>query len=222
MLLTPVQQFHKIAGFSMMLFPVMLLLGFLLHPDLFSLAIVHSPQQLVDNFHHQWMFHVGHLIVAFAIPFILIAVFFITLKLQNEGFRYGLWGGAMALVGATALALDKGSLCLVLSGFDTLPEDQFQGLIPYLQVLIDKKGLLAVNWLFILLPIGFAVQVVGLIKEQMIKRSHGILVIIGLLLLINPDIEIISTAGALLIIAGLVPLGWRYFKFPQQVITNGR
>jgi hypothetical protein len=108
--------------------------------------------------------------------------------------------------------LDKGSLCLILSGFDTLPDDKFVGLIPYLQVIIDKAGLLVVNWLFLLIPIGVVIQTIGLIKEKHIKRWQGILIIIGLLLLINPDIEIISTVGAILMIAGFYPLGIQTLK----------
>jgi hypothetical protein len=111
-----------------------------------------------------------------------------------------------------ALGLDKGSLCLILSGFDTLPDEQFVGLIPYLQVIIDKAGLLVVNWLFLLIPIGVIVQTIGLIKEKHIKRWQGILIIFGLLLLINPDIEIISTVGAVLMIAGFYPLGIKTLK----------
>ncbi|MDH3712108.1 MAG: hypothetical protein OER04_19635 [Cyclobacteriaceae bacterium] len=212
--------FHRISGLCLMIFPFMLLAGFLLHPDLFSFRLVRTPDQLVANFHHQWMFHVGHLIVSFSIPFITVAIFFFTLKLTGKGFRYGLLGGALALLGATALGLDKGSLCLVLSGFDTLPESQFQQLTPFLQVLIDKKGLLVVNWLFILLPLGFILQIVGLIRQELIAKTSGVLTIIGLLLLINPDIEIISTVGTILMIVGLVPLGWKYYRQPSLAASG--
>lgn len=201
-----------ISGFSILAFPVMLLIGFVLHPDLMSFEIVHTPEQLVNNFRGNTIWHIGHLVVALAIPFIIFAVMHFMHILKEKGLWYGIIGGIAGIFGSVALGLDKGSLCLILSGFDTLPDEQFVGLIPYLQVIIDKAGLLVVNWLFLLIPIGVIVQTIGLIKEKHIKRWQGILIIIGLLLLINPDIEIISTVGAILMIAGFYPLGIQTLK----------
>jgi hypothetical protein len=201
-----------ISGVSILLFPVMLLIGFLLHPDIMSFEIVHTPEQLVSNFRGNTIWHIGHLIVAFAIPFIIFAVMHFMNILNGKGLWYGIVGGVSGIFGSVALGLDKGSLCLILSGFDTLPDERFAGLIPYLQVIIDKAGLLVVNWLFLLIPIGVIIQAIGLIKEKHIKRWQGILIIIGLLLLINPDIEIISTVGAVLMIAGFYPLGIKTLK----------
>ena len=201
-----------ISGISILTFPAMLLVGFLLHPDIMSFQIVHTPEQLVSNFRGNTIWHIGHLIVAFAIPFIIFAVMHFMNILKEKGLWYGIVGGIGGIFGSVALGLDKGSLCLILSGFDTLPDEKFVGLIPYLQVIIDKAGLLIVNWLFLLIPIGVIIQTIGLIKEKHIKRWQGTLIIIGLLLLINPDIEIISTVGAILMIAGFYPLGIKTLK----------
>ena len=201
-----------IGGVSILTFPMLLLLGFLLHPDILSLEQVRTPEQLVNNFHNNTMWHIGHLIVAFAIPFIIFSTMHFMNLLKKEGLRYGIIGGIGSIFGAVALALDKGSLCLILSGFDTLPEAEFIGLIPYLQVFIDKPGLLVINWLFILIPLGVSFQTIGLIKEQHVKRWQGILIIVGLLLIINPDIEIISVVGTVLMIIGIYPLGIKTLK----------
>lgn len=201
-----------ISGVSILTFPVLLLVGFLLHPNITSFELVTTPEQLVSNFRHNAIWHIGHLIVALAIPFIIFAVIHFMNSLKGKGLWYGIIGGIGGIFGAAALGLDKGSLCLILSGFDTLPDEEFMGLIPYLQVIIDKAGLLVVNWLFILIPIGVIIQTIGLIKEKHVRRWQGILIIIGLLLLINPDIEIISTVGAVLMIAGFYPLGIKTLK----------
>ncbi len=201
-----------ISGVSILTFPMLLLIGFLLHPDLLSLNIVHTPDQLVNNFRHNTMFHIGHLLVAFAIPFIIFSIIHFMNLLKEKGLWYGIIGGIVGIFGAVILALDKGSLCLILSGFDTLPEDTFMGLIPYLQVIIDKAGLLSITWLIILLPLGATIQTIGLIKEKHIKLWQGISIIMGLLLLNNPDIEIISTVGAVLMIIGYYPLGIKTLK----------
>lgn len=201
-----------ISGVSILTFPILLLIGFLLHPDIMSLEQIRTPEQLANNFHNNTMWHIGHLIVAFAIPFIIFSIMHFMNLLKEEGIRYGIIGGIGAIFGAVALALDKGSLCLILSGFDTLPEAEFVGLIPYLQVFIDKPGLLAINSLLILLPLGVSFQTIGLIKEKHVKPWQGILIIVGLLLLINPDIEIISVVGTVLMIIGIYPLGIRTLR----------
>lgn len=201
-----------ISGVSILTFPVLLLIGFLLHPDILSLEQVRTPEQLANNFHNNTMWHIGHLIVAFAIPFIIFSIMHFMNLLKEEGLRYGIIGGIGGIFGAVALGLDKGSLCLILSGFDTLPEVEFVGFIPYLQVFIDKPGLLVINWLFILIPLGVSFQTIGLIKEKQVKRWQGILIIVGLLLLINPDIEIISVIGTVLMIIGIYPLGMKTLK----------
>jgi len=109
-----------ISGVSIITFPILLLIGFLLHPDIMSLEQVHTPEQLVNNFHNNTMWHIGHLIVAFAIPFIIFSIMHFMNLLKGKGLWYGIIGGIGGIFGAVALALDKGSLCLILSGFDTL------------------------------------------------------------------------------------------------------
>jgi hypothetical protein len=204
--------FSKLAGVSYILFPIMLLAGFLMHPDILKIEIMHSAAQLVENFYHQWTYHVGHLIVALAIPFIIIAVVHLALIAKENGSRLAYIGGIIALFGAVILALDKGSLCLVLSGFNTLSESDIQVLQPYLQVLIDKKGLLVINWFIFLLPLGTILQAIGAMKDKIFTKAQGALIVIGLLLLNNPDIEIISTVGIVLMCAGYIPFGIKVFK----------
>lgn len=203
---------NSISGVSILIFPMLLLIGFLLHPDITSFEMVHTPDQLVKTFRHNPAWHIGHLIVVFAIPFIIFSTMHFMNLLKEKGLYFGIIGGIMAILGSVFLALDKGSLCLILSGFDTLPDAQFTGLIPYLQVIIDKAGLLVVNWLFILIPLGVSVQAIGLVKGKHIKKWQGILIIVGLLLLINPDIEIISVVGTTLMIIGIYPLGIKTLK----------
>jgi hypothetical protein len=127
--------------------------------------------------------------------------------LQGKGKQLGFWGGIIGLFGAFILAVDKGALCLVLSAFDTLPEAQFQEFVPSLNVIVNKAGLLWVVWLLPLLPIGAAIQALGLMKEKFISNWQGVCIITGLLLLNNPDIELISATGALLMCAGYIPWG---------------
>lgn len=197
---------------SIIAFPAMLLTGFLMHPNLLKMEALHTVEQLVGRFHNQSIYHIGHFIVMFSVPVILIAMISIMNVLQGKGKQLGFWGGIIGLFGAFILAVDKGALCLVLSAFDTLPEAQFQEFVPFLSVIVNKAGLLWVVWLLPLLPIGAAIQAFGLMKEKFISKWQGVCIITGLLLLNNPDIEFISAIGALLMCAGYIPWGVRILQ----------
>lgn len=203
----------KIKGlaFSLMLFPMMLLAGFLMHPHLEQMKMIFTAQDLVERFRNNSYYHIGHLIVMFSVPFIIASMIGIMNRLQSSGKDWGFWGCIIGVFGAFILAVDKGALCLVLSAFDTLPETDFIKITPFLQVIVDKAGLLKVCYLLPLLPIGAIIQGIGLIKEKCIKKWQGILMIVGLLLLNNPDIELISTLGTLLMCFGYLPIGIRAF-----------
>jgi hypothetical protein len=197
---------------SIIAFPLMLLTGFIMHPNLLKLEALQTVEQLVGRFHNQPIYHTGHFIVMFSVPVILIALISFMNVLQGKGKQLGFWGGIIGLFGAFILAVDKGALCLVLSAFDTLPEAQFQEFVPFLNVIVNKAGLLWVVWLLPLLPIGAAIQALGLMKEKFISNWQGVCIITGLLLLNNPDIELISAAGALLMCVGYIPWGLKLLR----------
>lgn len=204
----------KSKGFalSILLFPVMLLVGFLMHPNLLEMKMLHTSQDLVGRFHNNAFYHIGHFIVMIAVPFIIAVMVGTMNRVKNEGKNFAFWGGIIGIFGAFILAVDKGALCLVLSAFDTIPEHQFSGLIPYLQVIVDKAGLLWIVYLLPLLPLGAIIQTIGLLKESQIRKWQGISIIIGLLLLNNPEIELISVVGSTLMCIGYIPWGIKEFS----------
>jgi len=199
-------------GLSIIIFPIMLLLGFMSHPNFFSFGIITDAAEWADEWRGNFLFHFGHLLVLFAVPFIIVTSVRFMSVLQNRGAWLGLIGGVLGVFGAFMLAVDKGALCLVLTAFQTLPDSQFINITPALQALLDKAGWLWIVWFFLLLPVGFILQTVGLVKEELVPRWQGAAIIIGLLLLINPDIEIISSVGAILMCIGFIPIGVRQVK----------
>jgi hypothetical protein len=202
---------------SIIVFPIMLFIGFVTHPDLLAMEPLETVEQLVKRFHNNPMYHIGHLIVTFAVPVIII-YFVGTMNLLNgSGKKYGFWGAVLGVFGAFILAVDKGALCLTMSAFDTLPEADFNDFKPYLQVIVSKKGLLIIVWLLFALVIGGIIQAIGLIKEGVIKKWQGVLIIIGLLLLLNPDIELISSIGSALMCIGYIPWGISELKTPVAI-----
>ena len=203
---------------SIILFPLMLFIGFVTHPNLLAMQPLQTVEQLVERFHNNPMYHIGHLIVTFSVPVMMVCFIGTMNLLQGRGKKHGFWGGVIALFGAFILAVDKGALCLTMSAFDTLPEDQFAGITPYLQVIVSKEGLLFIVWLLFALIIGGIIQTIGLMKEGIIHKWQGILIIVGLLLLANPDIELISSVGAALMCIGYIPWGVKELKRP--IVAN--
>lgn len=194
-------------GVSVIIFPIMLLLGFTLHPNLLSLRIITIATSWIDEWYRNPLFHFGHILVLFSVPFIIIASACLMDLLKDDGRWYGFIGGILSLFGAFILAVDKGALTLVLTAFDTLSYDEITDSLPALQSLLNKEGWLWILRLLFLLPVGFAVLLAGLMKEQKLARWQGRLAIVGLILLINPDIEIISVIGSTMLCIGLMPLG---------------
>lgn len=197
---------------SIIAYPLMLFIGFVTHPNILAMEPLFTVEQLVGRFHNNSMYHIGHLIVTFAVPVIIIYFVGTMNLLQGKGKKYGFWGGIIGVFGAFILAVDKGALCLVLSAFDTLPEEDFTQLTPYLRVIVDKEGLLFIVWLIFALMVGGILQTIGLMKEKIIAKWQGTFIIIGLLLLINPDIELISTVGATLMCIAYIPWGIKELK----------
>jgi hypothetical protein len=192
---------------SIIVFPLMLFIGFVTHPNLLAMEPLQTVEQLVNRFHNNVMYHIGHLIVTFAVPVMIIYFIGVMNILQGKGKILGFWGGIVGVFGAFILAVDKGALCLTMSAFDTLPEDKFIIFMPSLEVIVLKKGLLFIVWLLFALIIGGIVQTIGLMKEKVIQKWQGILIIAGLLLLLNPDIELISSIGSALMCIAYIPWG---------------
>ena len=202
----------KSFALSIIVYPLMLFIGFVTHPDLLAMQPLQTVEQLVNRFHNNVMYHAGHLIVTFSVPVIIIYFLGVMKILQGRGKAFGFWGAVIGIFGAFILAVDKGALCLTMSAFDTLSEEQFAVFAPFLQVIVSKSGLLFIVWLLFALVIGGIMQIVGLLKEKIIQKWQGILIIAGLLLLLNPDIELISSIGAALMCFAYIPWGIMEFK----------
>jgi len=204
----------KQTGFalSIIIYPLMLFIGFVTHPNLLAMEPLQTVEQLVNRFHNNPMYHIGHLIVTFAVPLMIIYFIGVMNLLQGKGKMLGFWGGVIGVFGAFILAVDKGALCLTMSAFDTLPDDQFNNFIPYLEVIVSKKGLLFIVWLLFALVIGGIMQTIGLMKEKLIQKWQGVFIIVGLVLLLNPDIELISSVGSALMCIAYIPWGIKELK----------
>jgi hypothetical protein len=200
------------AGLSIIILPVMLWFGFVLHPNIASFERITTATGWIPEWRGNFLFHFGHLLVLFAVPLIIVAAVTFMSMMKERGAWFGFVGCVLGVFGAFILAVDKGALTLILTSFQTIPDPEFEGILPALQSLLDRAGWLWITWFYVFIPIGFLIQTVGLIKENLIPKWRGLVLIAGLILLINPDIEIISAIGATLMCIGLIPIGFQIIK----------
>ncbi len=84
--------------FSIIAFPIMLLSGFLMHPNLLLMEPLETAQQLVGRFRNNPIYHIGHLIVMFCVPVIIIFLVGAMNMLQGKGISLGFWDGIIRAV----------------------------------------------------------------------------------------------------------------------------
>jgi len=200
------------SGLSFVFFPILLLIGFLLHPNLMSFELITEAEVWAAEFRGNFPFHLGHLLVLLTVPLIMV----VGTRCMRFASGRGAWlifaGGVAGLFGAFILAVDKGALTLVLTAFDTLPDAEFNDTYPALQVLLDRGGWLWMVQLLLLLPLGFSLQAVGLARAGVIGTGQAAVIVWGLLMLLAGDIEIITSVGAVLMCIGYVPMGIRELR----------
>ena len=199
-------------GLSVLVFPFMLLFGFATHPNILSISMVTELEAWTEEWRTSEWFHIGHLVVMLSVPFVTFAAIALASLLHGRGAWYGFVGAVLAVFGAFLLAVDKGALTFVLTAFKDMPEPEFLAITPALEAIFNRDGWLWITWGFVALPIGFIVIAIGLLREAVIQKWQGYCIIAGLLLLLNPDIEIISSAGAILICASMVPIAWNILR----------
>jgi hypothetical protein len=155
------------------------------------------------------LLHFGHALVTLCTGLlVVVAIHFMNVLKNTSNEWWGFIGGVIAILGALILAVDKGALCLTMSALDTLPENEFINMTPGLLAMFGKKGwLILINGLM-LLPVGFIIQTIGLLKSNSLAKGQSILFLIGVLFIGTPDgVEIINLAAAILMAIALIPYG---------------
>ncbi len=139
---------------------------------------------------------------------VVIAVHFMRLLERTSWAWAGLVGAAVGILGALLLAADKGALCLTMSALDTVPANEFALMMPGLLAMFSHKGWMVLLWGIVLLPIGFAILAVALLKTRAVPRWQSALFLAGVLFVGFPDgAEIVNLTASVLMAAALVPTG---------------
>lgn len=197
-------------GLAFIIFPLVFVFAFAVHPRLLRPRLL-GPEELVHRAHKNGLLQFGHVLVTVNTGLlIVVALHFMKNLDQSTGAWAGFAGAVIAILGAVFLAADKGALCLTMSAFDTLPENEFNQMLPGVMVMFTKKGWLKLLWGILLLPIGFTIQAIALLTTNTLPPWQSILFMVGALLVGTPDgLEIINLSASILLAISFVPYGIR-------------
>ena len=195
-------------GAAFILFPLIFVFAFSVHPGLLRPRLL-KPEELIRRARRNKLLQLAHSLVLLSTALLIVmALHFMKILSQGSAAWAGLIGAVLAVLGAILLATDKGALCLTMSALDTVPEEKFSAMMPGLLAMFSKKGWMILLWGLLLLPVGFALQTVGLLQVGALPPWQSTLFLIGVLLVGIPDgLEIINLSASTLMAIALIPYG---------------
>lgn len=203
-------------GLALILFPLIFVFAFAVHPGLLNPRFL-GPLELIQRAHQNELLQFGHLLVTLCTVLLIVSALHFMTLLEKSAAWAGTVGGSLAVVGAVILAVDKGALCLTMSALDRLSGPQFSQMLPGLLAMFSKQGWLVILWGIVLLPVGFAIQALALIRTRALPRWQGIMFLIGVLFVGTPDgVEIVNLGASLLMAISIVPYGIKLMRGPRS------
>jgi hypothetical protein len=209
-------------GLCFVIFPIVFIFAFSVHPNLLHPHLL-GPSELILRAHGDGLLQFAHALVTLNTALlVVVALHFMKLLDRCSGAWAGFLGAALAVLGSLALAADKGALCLTMSALDGLSDAEFTGMMPGLLAMFSKRGWLVLLWGIVLLPIGFGMQAIALLKTKSIARWQGLLFLVGVLLIATPDgLEIVNLTASILLMIALVPYGIQIIRSePKEVVAS--
>ena len=199
-------------GLSMIVLPIILIIGFASHPNLGSIALLNDTATWVSEFRHNTVWLYAHMAVLFSTPIFIVVIMGLMRLLAGKADWHALIGGSFAVIGTLLLAADKGALGLVPGAVESLSDQQFAQAMPAVEALFTKAGPMALLYFLPLLMIGFVILGVGLLKVPAVSRWKSITVVIAFLMFLNPDIDLISAIASVVLLVGMGPIGLDYIR----------
>jgi hypothetical protein len=197
-------------GLCFIVFPLLFVFAFALHPGLLNPHFL-GPEEKILRAHNASMLQFGHVLVTLSMALlVVIAVHFMKLLDRTPFAWAGMVGAAVGILGAIIMAAEKGALCLTMSAVDTVPASTFAQMMPGLVAMFSLEGWMAMLMGIVLLPLGFAILAIGLLKTRALPRWQSALFLVGVLFVGFPDgAEIVNLSASVLMAAALVPYGVR-------------
>jgi hypothetical protein len=195
-------------GLAFIFFPLLFVFGYAVHPGLLQPHML-SEQEVILRAHGNNLLAFGHLLFLLAAPLMII----VTLRLmkllgRGPGAWAGFAGAVLVMLGAVALAAEKGAEGLTMSALNTLPEGQFAQMMPGLLAIYSHASLMVLVWGVVFIAIGFVIQAIALLTTRTFPRWQAIVFLVGVLTMGGPDgFEIVGLVATVLITVALVPYG---------------
>jgi hypothetical protein len=191
---------------ALVVMPAIFVFAFATHPGLGSLRLL-EPAELIVRARGNGMLQFAHALVTLNTALlVVVAIHLQSLLRAGRGAWAGLIGGAMAVLGACLLAADKGAMCLTMSALDTVDDTTFTAMVPGLMAIFEKQGWAVLIWGMVLLPLGVAVQAIGLLRSGIWPKWQAGALLAGSLLIATPDgMEIVNLIAALALFVALAP-----------------
>ena len=195
-------------GLSFIVFPLVFAFAFAAHPGLLHPNFL-TPAELIARARDAGLLQFGHALVTLNTALlVVVAIHFMRILQQGSGAWAGFVGAALAVLGSLSLAADKGALCLTMSSFDGLTDAEFTSMMPGLLAMFSMRGWMVLLWGILLLPIGFGIQAIALLKCNSIPRWQSLLLLLGVLLIGTPDgVELVNLAASVLLSVAFIPYG---------------
>lgn len=209
-------------GLCFIIFPLVFVFAFSVHPGLLNPHVL-GPEDLIVRAHHASLLQFAHVLVTLNTALlVVIAMHFMTLLERTSWARVGLVGAAISVLGSIILAADKGALCLTMTALDTVPAREYASMMPGLIAMFSLKGWMVLLWGIMLLPLGFAILAIALLKTRALPRWQSTLFLIGVLFVGFPDgAEIINLTASILMAVALVPYGIRTLARQDRAPSAG-
>ena len=204
-------------GLSFVVFPLVFVFAFSVHPGLLDPHLL-DPSELIQRARGAGLLQFAHALVTLNTALlVVVALHFMKLLDQTSAAGLGFLGAALAVLGSLALAADKGALCLTMSALDGLSDTEFTGMMPGLLAMFSKQGWLVLLWGIVLLPVGFGIQAIALLRSKAIARWQSVLFLVGVLFIATPDgAEIINLTASMLLTIAFFPYGLQMIRNQAQ------
>jgi len=206
---------------ALVVMPAIFVFAFATHPGLGSLRLL-EPAELIVRARGNAVLQFAHALVTLNTALlVIVAVHLQSLLRAGRGAWAGLVGGAMAVLGACLLAADKGAMCLTMSALDTVDDSTFNAMMPGLMAIFEKQGWAVLIWGMVLLPLGVAVQAIGLIRSGTWPKWQTGALLAGSLLIATPDgMEIVNLIAALALLVALAPQAVRLARGTSSITRS--
>jgi hypothetical protein len=135
----------------------------------------------------------------------------------------GFLGAALAVLVSLALAADKDALYLTIKALGELSDTEFASTMPGLLAMFSKQGWLVLLWGIVLLPVGFGIQAIALLRSRSLTRWQSLLFLVGVMLIGTPDaVEVVNLTAPVLLTIALARSGIRIMNDdkPSQAVQG--